>query len=425
MSSSASKVYVIGVGMTPFTRPGQDLSIDYPQLVERAALAALSDARITYDQVELAVAGYVFGDSTCGQRALYPLGMTGIPILNVNNNCSSGSSALYLAQKMILAGQCECALAVGFEKMEKGALGAKFKDRTAPMDKHIELLIELNGLQPAPFTAQLFAQGAKQYLEQYKSAKPEHFAKIALKNHRHSLNNPYAQVMPKKEDIELKDILESPKVFDFLTRLQCCPTSDGAACAILASEAFVRRHKLEAQSVEILALEMATDLKGTFEEKSALKLIGYNMTKKAADLAFAKAKLTPNDVDVIELHDCFSCNELITYEALGLCPPGQAAQLVDKGDNTYGGKYVINPSGGLLAKGHPLGATGVAQAVELCSQLRELAGSRQVPNAQIALQHNIGLGGAAVVALYRRMDVDNKSNKSTKSKFMFNLVSKL
>lgn len=424
MSSPTPKVYIIGVGMTPFTRPGQDLSIDYPQLVGRAATAALSDARITYDQVELAVAGYVFGDSCCGQRALYPLGMTGIPIINVNNNCSTGSTALYTARQMILTGQYECTLAVGFEKMERGALGAKFKDRTSPLDKHVELLIELQGIAPAAITAQLFGAAGKEHMKLY-GTRAEHFAKIALKNHRHSLNNPYAQVAPAKEDIELNDILDSPKVFDFLTRRQCCPTSDGAACAILASEAFVRRHGLEAQSVEILALEMATDLPGTFQDKSAMKLIGYDMAKTAADRAYAKAKLTAADVDVIELHDCFSCNELVTYEALGLCPPGQAGQLVDKGDNTYGGKYVVNPSGGLIAKGHPLGATGVAQCAELCWQLRGLAGKRQVPNAKVALQHNIGLAGAAVVGLYRRMNVDSKTNKSKRNKYTFNLISKL
>ncbi|KAH9407397.1 sterol carrier protein 2 [Tyrophagus putrescentiae] len=193
--------------------------------------------------------------------------------------------------------------------------------------------------------------------------------------------------------------------FDFLTKMQCCPTSDGAAAVLLASEDFLRAHRhLEAQAVEILALEMVTDTEATFAEpRSAIRLIGGEMTALAAQAAYHRAAVTPAEVDVIELHDCFSANELITYEALGLCPTGQAKALVERGDNTYGGKWVINPSGGLLGKGHPLGATGVAQCVELCWQLRGLAGRRQVTNARLALQHNIGLGGAAVVAIYRMM----------------------
>lgn len=422
--SCSPRVFIVGVGMTPFTRPGLDLSIDYPQLVETAAKAALADARLAYDQIELAVAGYVFGDSTCGQRALYGLGMTGIPIMNVNNNCSTGSTALYTAYQAILTGRYACTMAVGFEKMEKGALGSKYKDRTAPMDKHIELLIELQGLAPAPFTAQIFGAAGLEHMKLY-GTKEEHFAQIALKNHRHALNNPYAQVGAKREQLSLGDVLDSPKVYDFITRLQCCPTSDGAACAILATENFVRLHGLESQAVEILALEMTTDTCSTFEEKSAIKLIGYDMTKRAAEKAFRRAKLTPADVDVIELHDCFSCNELITYEALGLCPPGEASKLVERGDNTYGGKYVVNPSGGLLSKGHPLGATGVAQCAELCWQLRGEAEQRQVPNARVALQQNIGLGGAALVGLYRLMGANKKTSTASRAKFMFNFISKL
>lgn len=191
------------------------------------------------------------------------------------------------------------------------------------------------------------------------------------------------------------------KVHDFLTRLQCCPTSDGAAAAILASEEFVIKHGLQNNAVEILAIEMATDTPSTFDEKSSIKLVGFDMSKQAADMAYKKANISVQDVQVIELHDCFSANELITYEALGLCPIGKAGELVDSNDNTYGGKYVINPSGGLLSKGHPLGATGLAQCCELCWQLRNQAGDRQVVGAKVALQHNIGLGGAAVVAIYR------------------------
>ncbi|KAH9389423.1 sterol carrier protein 2, partial [Tyrophagus putrescentiae] len=402
------RVFVIGVGMTPFTRPGLDLTIDYPNLVEVAVKGALADAHLQYGSVQFAAAGYVFGDSTCGQRSLYPLGMTGIPIVNVNNNCSTGSTALATAASALQTGRYDCVLAVGFEKMERGALGAKYRDRVAPMDRHVAVLSEMQaeGLAPAPLTAQLFAAAGREHMRLY-GTEERHFAAVAAKNHRHAAANPNAQVAAnrQKEADDLKEdeegkaedleaaVLRSPPVFDFLTKMQCCPTSDGAAAVLLASEDFLRAHRhLEAQAVEILALEMVTDTEATFAEpRSAIRLIGGEMTALAAQAAYHRAAVTPAEVD------------LITYEALGLCPTGQAKALVERGDNTYGGKWVINPSGGLLGKGHPLGATGVAQCVELCWQLRGLAGRRQVTNARLALQHNIGLGGAAVVAIYRMM----------------------
>eukprot|EP00052_Salpingoeca_macrocollata_P010172 m.79556 g.79556 ORF g.79556 m.79556 type:complete len:259 (-) comp17424_c1_seq3:47-823(-) len=244
----------------------------------------------------------------------------------------------------------------------------------------------------------MFGNAGREHMEKY-GTKLEHFAKIAEKNHKHSANNPKSQF---QTVYSLQQILESPKVYDPLTKLQCCPTSDGGAAAIVCSERFVHKHNLQGKAVEIVAMAMATDLPSTFQEKSCMKMVGYDMSKKAAQEVFSKSGLKATDVDVVELHDCFSCNELITYEALGLCPEGKAGDLIDRGDNTYGGKYVINPSGGLISKGHPLGATGLAQCAELCWQLRGLADKRQVPHAKLALQHNIGLGGAAVVALYRK-----------------------
>ncbi|CAG2109706.1 unnamed protein product [Medioppia subpectinata] len=391
------RVFVVGVGMTKFVRPGVNKLLDYPQMVSEAVTNALNDSRLQYSDVELAAVGYVFGDSTCGQKALYEIGMTGIPIVNVNNNCSTGSTALYLAKNMIAGGLYDCTIAVGFEKMERGALTSKFKDRINPMQSHVGLFYDLYGMEAAPITAQMFGAAGKEHMQRY-GTKAEHFGKIAAKNHRHSVNNPYSQF---REEHSLEEIMNSPKVYDILTRYQCCPTSDGSAAAILASEDFVRRHNLTEQAVEIVSMQMTTDTPSTFEEKSAIKLIGFDMTKLAAERAFAESGLTPDDIQVIELHDCFSTNELITYEALGLCPVGKGKDLVDSNQNTYGGKYVINPSGGLLSKGHPLGATGLAQCAELNWQLRNIAGARQVAGAKHALQHNIGLGGAVVVAIYR------------------------
>ncbi|XP_054281503.1 sterol carrier protein 2 [Macrosteles quadrilineatus] len=396
MVGTHPKVYVIGVGMTKFEKPGRRQDFDYPQMAVEAVTKALKDAHLNIDDVQQATVGYVYGDSTCGQRALYEVGMNGIPIFNVNNNCSTGSSALYLAKQIVESGNAECVLALGFEKMERGSLSSKFDDRTNPMEKHVGVMAEMVGLDAAPITAQMFGNAGKEHMEKY-GTKAEHMAKIAYKNHKHSTNNPYSQF---QQEYSLQQILDSPTVFGPLTKLQCCPTSDGAAAAILANEDFVFRHKLQAQAVLIVGMEMTTDLPSTFDSKSLINLVGYEMTRKAAEKLFSKTTYQPTDVDVVELHDCFSANELITYEALGLCPQGKAGEFIDSGNNTYGGRVVVNPSGGLISKGHPLGATGLAQCAELCWQLRREAGRRQVANARLALQHNIGLGGAVVVALY-------------------------
>ncbi|XP_036034989.1 non-specific lipid-transfer protein [Onychomys torridus] len=397
-SKRLRRVFVVGVGMTKFMKPGGQNSRDYPDMAKEAGQKALADAQIPYSTVEQACVGYVYGDSTCGQRAIYhSLGLTGIPIINVNNNCSTGSTALFMARQLIQGGVADCVLALGFEKMEKGSLGVKFSDRSNPIDKHLDVLINKYGLSAHPIAPQMFGCAGKEHMEKY-GTKVEHFAKIGWKNHKHSVNNPYSQF---QNEYNLDEIMRSKTVFDFLTVLQCCPTSDGAAAAVLASEEFVRKYGLQAKAVEIVAQEMVTDLPSTFEEKSVIKMVGYDMSKEAARRCYERSGLRPSDIDVIELHDCFSANELLTYEALGLCPEGQGGALVDRGDNTYGGKWVINPSGGLISKGHPLGATGLAQCSELCWQLRGEAGKRQVPGAKVALQHNLGLGGAVVVTLYR------------------------
>jgi sterol carrier protein 2 len=262
-------------------------------------------------------------------------------------------------------------------------------------------MVSLRGFAAAPPAPQFFGNAGREHMERY-GTKPEHFAKIGWKNHKHSVNNPYSQF---QDEYSLEQIMNAPMVYDPLTKLQCCPTSDGAGAAILASEDFVKRHGLQDKAVEILAMAMTTDLASTFEEKSSIKLVGFDMARKAARTVYEKSGLGPENVDVIELHDCFSCNELITYEALGLCPEGKAGEFIDSGANTYGGKVVINPSGGLISKGHPLGATGLAQCAELTWQLRGKADKRQVKDAKVALQHNLGLGGAAVVAMYRKAQI--------------------
>ncbi|XP_055710703.1 sterol carrier protein 2 [Phlebotomus papatasi] len=394
----ATKVYVIGCGMTKFEKPGKRQNFDYPDMAKEAVQKALADAKVDYSAIKQAFVGFVYGDSCSGQRALYDIGMTGIPIYNVNNNCSTGSSALFLAKQLVESGVIDCALALGFEKMERGSLSAKYFDRANPSEKLVEVMGGLHDITGSPITAQFFGNAGLEHMKKF-GTKPEHFAKIAYKNHKHSVNNPYSQF---QDEYTLEQIMKSPSVHGYLTKLQCCPTSDGAAACVLASEEFVKRHGLEANAIEIVGMEMATDLPSTHTEKSMMKVVGYDMTRFAAQKLFDKSGFKPTDVQVVELHDCFSANELITYEALGLCPPGKAGELIDRGDNTYGGKYVINPSGGLISKGHPLGATGLAQCSELCWQLRGEAGKRQVKDVRLALQHNLGLGGAVVVSLYRK-----------------------
>ena len=392
------RVFVVGVGMTKFEKPGTR-EWDYPDMALESGKKALDDAGVPYDAIEQSCVGYVYGESTSGQRAVYQLGLTGVPVYNVNNNCSTGSTALMMARQFVEGGIADCVLALGFEKMQKGSLkGAGFDDRAMPLDKHYTKMIELRGWEDSPPAPQIFGNAGREHMERYGTT-TEQFARIAEKNHRHSANNPYAQF---QDVYSLDDILASRMIHDPLTKLQCSPTSDGSGAAVLVSEEFVHAHGLEDQAIEIVAQTMVTDTEDTFATDSVISLVGADMTREAARQVFDAAGLTIDDVDVIELHDCFSTNELITYEALGMAEEGKGGTIVDAGDNTYGGRWVVNPSGGLESKGHPLGATGLAQCSELTWQLRGQAEARQVTGARVGLQHNIGLGGAAVVTLYQR-----------------------
>ncbi|OGA08474.1 MAG: lipid-transfer protein [Betaproteobacteria bacterium RIFCSPHIGHO2_12_FULL_69_13] len=388
-----SKALIAGVGMVPFAKPGR--SDPYNVMGTRAAKLALEDARLEYAAVEQAYVGYVYGDSTCGQAALYPLGLTGIPVINVNNNCSTGSSALYLARQAVESGAVECALALGFEQMVPGALQRQYTDRPMPLEAFFEAakkdgFEEQKGLAP-----QLFGAAARDYRRRF-GLDEKLLARITVKSRRHAAKNPLALF---KDQVTEEEVLASPMMAEPLTRLQCCPPTCGAAAALVVSESFAKKRGLDAR-VRIAAQAMTTDRAGSFHESDMRKTVGFEMSQEAARKVFDAAGVGPEDVDVIELHDCFTINELISYEALGLAPEGEGEKLIADGDNTFGGKWVTNPSGGLISKGHPLGATGLAQCYELVSQLRGSAGDRQVEGARVALQHNIGLGGACVVTLY-------------------------
>ncbi len=391
----SSKTIVAGVGMIKFAKPGA--SDSYDQMGAAAVRAALADAGLSYDAVQQAYAGYVYGDSTSGQKALYHVGMTGIPIINVNNNCSTGSTALFLARQAIESGMADCVLAVGFEQMQPGALGSHWTDRPTPFDDFDTKTDALVGNSKIPLALRYFGGAGKSHMDKYGTTLSD-FAAIRAKASRHAANNPLALF---NKEISPDDVLAAPMMWEgVMTRLMACPPTCGGAAAILCSEAFATKHGINS-SVTIAAQAMTTDYSSTFDAHDMMQLVGYDMTAAAAQQVQESAGVDITDVDVIELHDCFAHNELITYEGLGLCPEGGAQQFIADGDNTYGGKYVTNPSGGLLSKGHPLGATGLAQCYELTHQLRGTAEARQVAGARTALQHNLGLGGACVVTLYQ------------------------
>lgn len=390
-------VYVAGVGMIPFEKPGRNAP--YPEMAAEATRAALRDAGISYENVHQVYVGYVYGDSTAGQRAVYEVAMTGVPVFNVNNNCATGSTALFLARQAVQSGAADCVLALGFEHMSPGALGSVFGDRPSPFDRFDAATEQLVGHRELPLALRYFGGAGLAHMQQF-GTQMSTFAKIRAKASRHAVHNPLALF---RTPVTEEEVLAAPVVWPgVMTRLMACPPTCGSAAAILCSESFARKHSL-AHNVRIRAQAMTTDSGTTFSAGDMREVVGFSMAVQAAQQVYEAAGIGPNDIDVVELHDCFAHNELISYEALGLCGIGEAEKFVLDGDNTYGGRVVTNPSGGLLSKGHPLGATGLAQCTELVQQLRGSANGRQVDGARIALQHNLGVGGACVVTLYDRI----------------------
>ncbi|WP_375311463.1 lipid-transfer protein [Bradyrhizobium sp. A5] len=391
-----SDVIVAGVGMIPFTKPGA--SAPYHEMGTEATRLALADAGLGYETVQQAYVGYVYGDSTCGQRALYHVGMTGIPIVNVNNNCSTGSTALFMARQMIASGALDCVLAVGFEQMKPGALGSVYTDRPSAFEEFDAAADQLIDAPGIPLALRYFGGAGLSHMKKY-GTPLDAFAKVRAKASRHARNNPLALF---RKEVTADDVMNDQVIWPgVMTRLMACPPTCGGAAAVLVSERFADKHGI-GKEVRIAAQAMTTDTPSTFQAGDMMQLVGYDMAKEAASRVYESAGIGPDDLDVVELHDCFAHNELITYEALGLCGEGEAGKFINDGDNTYGGRIVTNPSGGLLSKGHPLGATGLAQCYELTRQLRGTAGPTQVEGAKVALQHNLGLGGACVVTLYKR-----------------------
>jgi acetyl-CoA acetyltransferase len=389
------KVVVAGVGMIPFKKPGQ--SDPYPVMGAQAVRLALANAGVGYESIQQAYASYAFGESTAGQRVLYDVGMTGIAVINVHNNCASGSTALFLANQAIASGAADIVLAFGFEQMNPGAITTPWNDRPSPLDPFQAQCADI--VPPdVPPALRLFGAAGQEHMKRF-GTPLDTFAKIRAKASRHAANNPLAvfRKVVTPEEV-MADVVMWPGV---MTRMMACPPTCGAAAVVLCSEAYSKKHGLDA-SVWIAGQALTTDGAETFSSGDMRHLAGFGMSRAAANKVYEMAGIGADEVDVVELHDCFAQNELLTYEALGLCPEGGAEKFVNDGDNTYGGRYVVNPSGGLLSKGHPIGATGLAQCTELVQQLRGRAELRQVEGARVALQHNVGIGGAAVVTMYRK-----------------------
>ncbi|QHE94802.1 lipid-transfer protein [Pandoraea fibrosis] len=391
-----SHVMIAGVGMVKFAKPGK--SQTYDVMGCEAARTALNDARIRYEDVQQAYVGYVSGDTCSGQTALYGVGLTQIPIVNVNNACSTGSTALFLARQAVASGAVDVALALGFEQMSPGALALSSTDRPPITWRIDEAMRSISGFDDnVPTGLQYFGNAGAEYLEKY-NVSAELFGRISVKARSHAIRNPYALF---SEALTLEQVMTAPHVYGPLTRLMCCPPTCGAAAVVVVSEKYAREHGLDA-TVTIAGMGLTTDSPDSFGSGSMMNVVGAGMTRSAAALAYSEAGIDVDDIDLVELHDCFSPNEAISYEALGLCPEGGAEKFVMDGDNTFGGKVVTNPSGGLLSKGHPLGATGLAQITEITWHLRGQAGERQVPHARLGVQHNVGLGGACVVTVLKR-----------------------
>jgi len=394
----SNKVVVCGVGIVPFRKPGE--SMGYDLMGKGAAIAALKDAGLDYKNIDQAYCSYVYGDSCAGQAALYNVGITGIPITNVNNNCASGSTAFAHAAQAIKFGISECVMALGFEQMSPGAIDMVFPDRLSPVKRHTEAVADLLNLPDSerniPPAILMFGCQAELLMKEYGVSETT-LAKITVKSREHAKHNPCAIY---RQPMSIEQVLEKPAIYRGLRKFFACPPSCGASAIIVCSEAFAKKHNLAIQ-VTLKGSGFCSD-KAEFFESNALDVAFRGLSRESANQAYNDAGVSPDDIDVIELHDCFTSNEIITYSALGLCAEDEMEKFVLEGNNTYGGKVVIGPSGGLLAKGHPLGATGLAQITEIVQQLRGQSGIRQVENARLGLQHNGGLGSAGFVNIFEK-----------------------
>jgi benzoylsuccinyl-CoA thiolase BbsB subunit len=360
---------IAGVGMTKFGKQGERT---IEEIGREALIRAMKDAGVGRQDIDEVFCGSSYGGPLIGQRILRDLGMTGIPITNVENACSSGAAALREAAWAVKAGRAEAIAVIGVEKL------TRFGGGTLPLEE-TDIEVNLGNVMPA-----VYAMRARRYMHET-GATARHLAMIAVKSHDYGARNPNAQL---QNPVTIEEVLGSRMIADPLTLYMCCPTGDGAAAAIVTSEARARRFCAKSVRIEASVLQSG-QYKTGFRDMASSEL-----TERTSRLAYEVAGIGPQDVDVVEVHDAFASAELMYYEALGLCGKGEGAAMIERGDTGPGGLVPVNPSGGLACRGHPVGATGVAQIVEAVAQLRGEAGERQVAGAKVALTHCTG-GGIA------------------------------
>jgi acetyl-CoA acyltransferase len=377
-----SDAWVIGAAMTPFGRHRGRSAVS---LGAQASLDALADSGLSITEVGVFAAGSQFSTISFGQSVQKQIGQTGIPVYNVNNACATGASALRLGLTSIAAGETDVALVLGAESMSsiRGMVGAQ-----GPA---------LEGLVGSQFMPAVFAQVGMDYAHRHGVTR-EQFAKVAVKNRGHAVLNPLAQY---RTPMSLAEVLNAEPIADPNTLPMCCPTGDGAAALVVVSEQRLRRMSgaVQSRAIKVAACVLATD--PYTPEGEALADIN-TVTRNAADLAYERAGVGPGDLDLVELHDCFATAELVHYDNLRLCEPGGAGEHIDSGAPSRDGSLPVNVSGGLLSKGHPIGATGVANVYEVVTHLRGEAGDRQIEGARVGLTHVIGLGTTCVVTILQR-----------------------
>lgn len=346
------------------------------ELARQAAWAAIGSSGVEPRKIELAYAGHAYQGQCFGQKVLLRIGVTGLPVVNCENACASGSSAVWGVFNAIKAGQADIGIAIGAEKL------ASAKGGFTPLVAD-DLESSLGRVMPS-----VFAMMARAHMERYGTT-VEQLARIAVKNRHNGVRNPYS---PWRDEITVDQVLSAPMIAEPLTRLSCCPVSDGAAAVILASERLAKTYT--SNPVELRAAVLGSGIAngvGMADDHS-------EMTIRAAKRAYEIAGIGPEDIDLCELHDPFTIAELVHCEDLGFCPPGEGGRYVDEGRFDLGGEVAVSPAGGLLSRGHPLGATGVAQIAEMFWQLRGEAGARQVPGAKVGLAHTVGGGVTGIEA---------------------------
>ncbi len=400
---SDDSVWILGTNMTRFGRyPDQDV-VD---LAAEASMAALDDGNVTIHDMDVLAAGSLFNASTgMGQRIQKQIGQTGVPVFNVANACATGATALRTVYLSIKAGEADMGLAVGVEQMGKmgllGGAGTKKEKKVFEPSGRYGAVTGIDGYIGTEGMPGVFAQAGMEYANDYDGVGFEQFARVAYKNHLHSTLNPLAQY---RKEFSMEEIMTSPTMSYPNTLLMCCPTGDGAAAAVLISGQRLKSMPvdLRRRAVKVSASVLTSD---PYTESSQVQPDVNTLTRNAAAKAYETAGVGPEDLDLVELHDCFATAELIHYDNLGLCERGGAGDFIDSGAPFRDGTTPVNVSGGLISKGHPIGATGVANVFEVTTHLRGEAGDRQIPDAKVGLAHVIGLGSACGIHVLEKAAV--------------------